>query len=352
MSSVVSSIVKPVGDIVGGVTGGLMGGIGIGNAQAANPNISSPVSADELTSAKTGQNNALNQQAQFLQAVQGQNGLQNQSNVYGQLQSIANGTGPNPAQAQLAQATQANTANQAALMAGQRGASANPALIARQAAMQGAANQQNAAGQAATLGAQQQMSAIGQMGNIANDQAQMQANATQANTNANTAQQQQLLGAQGNYNNALLGQSGQQNELTLGNQTSKNNFIGNVMGAAGTALGMAKGGPVSMLGKHFCAMAKGGPVPALLSPGEKYLSPQAVAQVQQGAKPMQAGQTVPGTPKVGGAKNDYANDTVPATLQTGGIVLPRSVTQSKDKDEKARAFVAAILAKKGKGLKK
>src|ERR1700679_261280 len=79
------------------------------------------------------------------QALQGQNGLGNQSQVYGQLQGVANGTGPNPAQAQLAQATGANTANQAALMAGQRGSAANVGLLARQAAQQGAANQQAAA---------------------------------------------------------------------------------------------------------------------------------------------------------------------------------------------------------------
>src|SRR5271169_6853465 len=68
---------------------------------------------------------ALAQQQAMVQALQAQNGIQNQSNVYNQFQGIANGTGPNPAQAMLSQATGANVANQASLMAGQRGSNAN-----------------------------------------------------------------------------------------------------------------------------------------------------------------------------------------------------------------------------------
>jgi len=100
--------------------------------------------------------------------------------------------------------------------------------------------------------------------------------------------------------------------------------------------------------KSFGLMAEGGPVQALVSPGEKYLPPQAVNEVAQGKKsPISAGETIPGKPKVSGAKNSYANDTVPKTLQEGGIVLPRSVTQSKDPAKAAHAFVSAILARKG-----
>lgn len=96
--------------------------------------------------------------------------IQNQQQgLANQLQNQANGQGPNPAQAALNQATGQNVSNQAALMAGQRGASANPGLIARQAAQQGAAIQQNAVGQSATLQAQQQLAAQQQL------QAQQQA---------------------------------------------------------------------------------------------------------------------------------------------------------------------------------
>ena len=71
-------------------------------------------------------------------------------------------------------------------------------------------------------------------------------------------------------------------------------------------------------------------------------------KVEHGANPMEVGKTVPGKPKVAGAKNSYANDTVPATLDEGGIVLPRSVTKAKDPSKEAAKFVAAIMAKKGK----
>ena len=95
------------------------------------------------------------------------------------------------------------------------------------------------------------------------------------------------------------------------------------------------------------AFARGGPVPAMLSPGEKYLSPDKVDKVANGADPLSEGKKVPGKPKVAGAKNDYANDTVKATLQEGGIVLPRSVTQSKNPHWAAKKFVESVMAKQG-----
>jgi hypothetical protein len=114
----------------------------------------------------------------------------------------------------------------------------------------------------------------------------------------------------------------------------------------------ADGGLVGLAKKvlPFIMAAQGGQVPALLSPGEKYLAPDKVAKVANGADPMREGKTVPGKPKVGGAKNDYANDTVKATLQEGGIVLPRSVTQSKNPHWAAKKFVEEVMAKKH-GLK-
>lgn len=91
-------------------------------------------------------------------------GLQNlaaqQQGTANQYQNIANGTGPNPAQAMLNQQTGQNVANQAALMAGQRGAGANVGLMARQAAQQGANTQQQAVGQGATMQANQQIAGL------------------------------------------------------------------------------------------------------------------------------------------------------------------------------------------------
>lgn len=117
------------------------------------------------------------------------------------------------------------------------------------------------------------------------------------------------------------------------------NFNGNESSLASTSQSLA---PQSAM------LAKGGKVPALLSPGERYLPPSEAAKVVHGKKDaMKAGKKVPGKPAVGGAKNSYANDTVPATLETGGIVIPRSVTQQKDPQMAAHAFVAAHFQQKG-----
>jgi hypothetical protein len=94
-------------------------------------------------------------------------------------------------------------------------------------------------------------------------------------------------------------------------------------------------------------MANGGKVPALVSPGEIYLSPEKAAAVKAGKASPLSGEKIKGKPVVGGAVNSYANDIVPKTLEAGGIVLPRSVTQAPDKKEKAKKFVEA-LKKKGK----
>lgn len=99
--------------------------------------------------------------------------------------------------------------------------------------------------------------------------------------------------------------------------------------------------------------AKGGPVPAMVSPGEKYLTPSsAKAVAKEGKNPMKVGKTIPGKPKVSGAKDSYANDIVPATLEEGGIVIPRSVTQAKDSEKKAIEFVRDHYARGGQIPKK
>lgn len=364
-------------------------------------------SPEQLKTSWAQQQSSLKQQQDFVNALNTQNGLSNQSNVFnqmqgttGQLQDVANGTGPNPAMAALNQATGQNVANQAALMAGQRGAGANTGLIARQAAQQGGNLQQQAAGQGATMQAQQQLAGLNalqqqqaQMANLANTQVGQQQQGLSTYGQEASAQRGQLLGQQQSANqiNAQMAQQ---------NQGAKNQMIGNLMGAAGTGLGMMFGGPMgasiggsmgsmfggaktqdmaaptqastnefgtmlaaeggqvpitqigprSAYGKHI-AMAKGGKVPALVSPGEVYLKPNEVKEVAKGKKHPMSGEKIPGEAKVKGAKNDYANDTVHKTLDEGGIVLPRSVTKSKDADKKAIEFVQAILAKHHKGLK-
>lgn len=375
---------------------------------------------------------ALAAQNSLLTQLQAQNGLGNQSQAYDQFQGIVNGTGPNPALAQLNQTTGQNIANQTAMMAGQRGASANPALIARQAAMQGGNQQQNAVGQAAILQAQQSLNALQHAGNIANTQVNNQMGQTNTNTQSQQNEQSNIL-------NAMMGTNAQKNALINATAAQQASFGMAGMGGAGSAMGamgggstaggaaaggaaagggssmaalavaeggeipsmeslqsdpnvkkvdINTGGPMSTIGRYFSSintsptvnsdsqdpfkmgqqigtavgtgirnmyvdqsqqpsqMASGGKVPALLSPGERYLPPEKVDEVKKGANPMKEGQKVPGKPKVKGAKNDYANDTVKADLEEGGIVIPRSITQSKDAEKKSIAFVRALLARK------
>ena len=184
---------------------GLNGGI-----NGTGQNLTAGTNSAQLNTAYGGAQNSLQSQQALLNAIQGQNGLGNQSQIYNQLQGVVNGTGPNPAQAQLAQATGTNVANQAALMAGQRGAGANVGLMARQAAQQGANTQQQAAGQAATLQAQQSLGALGQAGNLANTQAANQIAATGANTQAQQNEQSMLQNANSSMNQQQAGLAGQQ----------------------------------------------------------------------------------------------------------------------------------------------
>ena len=458
----------------------ITGGGGAGDAyKPSGTNILQPANTDQANMLYNQSQQGINGQQSFLQALQAQHGIQNQANVFNQLQGVANGTGPNPAKAQLAQATGANVANQAALAAGQRGAGSNAGLIARQAAMQGAGLQQQAAGQAATLQANQSLNTLNQLGALSTNQVQQQQNAQNAYNQAAQGEQQNILGAIGAQNNANIGMQSNLNNVSgqLANTVSgqQADLIGNLAGGAGSALisSFADGGevedqsepdsgftmpssplsdtlaglnaaipasslsngPTSAVGQHFMNQqdaskpdivqgmqsssskpksalggagnilgkgmgslvgqglsaagdyifggglssgfgalaggagdaigaaaanpavddaavavlaAKGGKVKALLSPGEKYLPPSKVDAVAKGKiDPMKAGKTVPGKPKIKGAKNSYANDIVPAELEEGGIVLPRSVTQSKNPEWAAHKFVLDVMAKKG-----
>jgi hypothetical protein len=442
--------------------------------------------ANPYVAALAGQTNSnIGQQQALVNALQAQGGVGNQASVMGQQQALANqlaamarGEGPNPAMAQLANTTGQNVANQAALMAGQRGAGANAGLMARQIGQQGAAAQQQAAGQAAAMRAQQQLNAIGalqgqqgamanlasqqvaqqqaglgQLGNLTNAQqaAMIQAmlqnqgmqlqqqglqqsaanalnqaalqkqglgqsgaeamnaaalqqqglgqNAAQAQNAAMLQNANQQMGALGGYNSANIGNVANFNEANqqkyktdLLHATQAINMVSDALsgplkafgmgapgGAAGGGGGASAAGPLAM-----AALAEGGPVyanssnqsasmkenykgksefgrfmyahggkapkdvPALVSPGEIYLSPDKAKKAKAGKIDPLKGEKIKGKPVVKGAVNSYANDTVPKTLKEGGIVLPRSVTQSKDPKAAAERFIAALKAKKGK----
>ncbi len=208
--------------------------------------------------AAMGQQGALNTQLGSANGVGVQQGgikaLQNtygqQGNTLGQLQGVANGTGPNPAQAMLNQATGQNVANQSAMMAGQRGAGSNVGLMARQAAQQGAATQQQAAGQGATMQANQQLNALGQMGGQESAMGNTAGNIVGAGAGL-TGQQQagigqqfgqgtQAAGMQQSGINALYGQgqgavNAQQNQLGA-NAGIAQNQVGNLAGVTNNNL--------------------------------------------------------------------------------------------------------------------
>jgi hypothetical protein len=503
-----------VSSIVTALTGG--GGAGMAFKPTAAPIMSGVNEQQAQDQYGNVQQGLLNQQ-NLVDALKAQHGLQNQTNTFNQLQGVANGEGPNPAQAMLNNQTGQNIAAQNALMAGQRGTSANTGLLARQAAMQGANIQQQAAGQGAAMQANQSMNALNQMSGLSTNQANQLNNAQQAYNNAALQGQQNVLGGVNNLNQANVGMQSNMNNVSGGLAGhvagQQGNMMGNMMGGIGSAMNLFKGGggaggmmgsiggasdgatmaggagdiggasgmldagemlaanggmvpklkkyaeggmtelqsvqqpmqsngPQSIFGKSqedkepdvykqaavatmpitgqaapqpdmmgqlgdiqntvhnqitgdnasskradgssagiqfdfgdagkggakgasfgshfgpwgtaigglagalgggFTYEAEGGKVPALVSPGEKYLDPQDVRKVQQGADPLKVGETIPGKPKVGGAKNSYANDIVPKTLESGGIVLPRSVTQHEDAPRKAAEFVAAIL---------
>lgn len=294
------------------------------------------------------------------------------------------GGGPNPALTQLNQTTGQNVNNQAALMAGQRGAGSNPGLLARQIAMNGAQTQQNAVGQAATLQAQQQLAAeqglSGLYGNIGNEQLGEQGVNNQLFGTASGAQNAQNNTNVTNYADTQgINQKTAAANAAASNQTQGGifNAIGGVLGGLVSpitgALGLtgasaapagsagavtqpavqpafAKGGTVkypshlkgiALLYHPMCAggtpMAAGGKVPVMLSPGEVSVSPEGEAK------------KVPGKAKVKG--DSLKNDVVPAKLEAGGVVIPRSIVNSDDPIKNATKFLVDHL-KKQKGSKK
>lgn len=278
------------------------------------------------------------------------------------------------------------------------GATSYIGLMARQAAQQGGNLQQQAAGQGAALQAQQSLGALNQLGGMAGQQVGQGLNAYGQAAGVAGQQAGNQLAAQNAYNQAALQGRGQdlaaiQNaqQMNVQQQMGANQLnatqamaqsqrqagmFGGVLNAAGTvgAALLAKGGqvqssnhyanggnvmppnsggPQSALGRFMAGsqpmmMAQGGKVPAMVSPGERYIPPQQVEAIKNGTNPMKLGEKIPGNPKVSGAKDSYKNDTVPKTLEEGGIVIPRSVTQSKDAERKAQEFVAAVFARKGK----
>lgn len=296
---------------------------------------------------------AMGQQQALISALNAQNGIGNQSNVFNQLNDVAHGQGPNPAQAMLNQATGANVANQAAMAAGQRGASGNVGLMARQAAQAGSNAQQQAAGQGATMQANQSLGALGQMGGIANQQASQQIGAVGNLNQMAQNEQGQVMNSVNNQNNINAGIAQQQAQ-------AGSNLLGGIVSGVGSLA--AKGA-----GFHDGGMAEN---PKLAKVPESHRFAGAadrrakypahlrdVAHLYHGGMPEEAGTSdftdggsVPGEPVV--QHDSVKNDVVPAMLTPKEIVLPISVTQSDNAPEEAARFVARELQKHNGGGKK
>lgn len=374
LTPVVSTVAGTAGQIGADAINGLGKTMqGIGSAFTAQNNYNAQL-APQMQSDYSGvinqsAVNALSGYDQFLQNQGQQQGVANQlQNTSGQYQNIVNGTGPNPAQAMLANTTGQNVSQQAALMAGQRGAGANAGLLARQNAMQGAGIQQQAVGQGAALQANQSLNALsglqsnqvaqgnlyGQMGS----QVQGQQNVN-AGLFSNAAQAQNAQNANNIANYGM--EQGINSKVSQSNADAVNKTTSGLMGGAASLFSLAEGGkvpsangPKSMVAqilKGGHGYAKGGKVvPAMVSPGEKYLNPREAKKVAEGkASPAKEGKVIPGKPKFKG--NNYANDTVPAKLESGGVIIPNSVMQSDDPIKGAAAFVRAHLGRSS-GLKR
>lgn len=214
----------------------------------------------------------------------------------GALNAQMAGTGPSVAQNQLNETTGANVNRANAMAASQKGI--NPALAAKMGIDASAMANQQAAGQAATLRAGEQIGARGELANVLNQQAQQK--------NQNLATLGGLLGNQSanKIANAGMAQgisanvSNANTQQAAANDASRTQMIGGLAQAGGT---IAAGG--------FGKKAHGGLI--------------------EGDHPQ--------------------NDVVPAMLSPGEIVLPRSIVQSPDAAERAKAFVEAIKkSSKGK----
>ena len=226
----------------------------------------------------------------------------------------------------LNQATGTNVSNQAALMAGQRGASQNVGLIARQAGQQGAQIQQQAAGQGATLQANQSLNALNSMGSIAGQQVNQQ-QAALSELQKGTAQQQSTV-----YN-AISAQNAarvnaQNNADTLNTrmnmQNAQNN--GNLLNSSAASIGAAD----SLLQKAFdgntAANSPSGDItPTGESTNADLTMPDTgmMTAAHGGQVNLKGGGHVPGKAAVKG--DSIKNDTVPAMLSPKEIVIPRSI---------------------------
>lgn len=241
-----------------GLLGTVNGLLGLNdNFKAGSANIQAGTNQAQLNQSYQGVQSGLTQQQNLTNQLQPgvAQGLNAESNLSQQLANEAAGRGPNPALAALNQSTGQNIQQQAALMAGQRGAGANAGLLATEAARQGAETQQQAIGQAATLQAQQQLAAQQEEQNLASTQIGQGATAIQ-NVNQQQQNEQNILqGANTSANNAAVGMQSNINNVNAqtaaANQNMAGNLFGGILSGASSAISsigslFAEGGLVKM----------------------------------------------------------------------------------------------------------
>lgn len=264
------------------------------------------------------------------------------------LQQQMNGGGPNLANQNLQNFTGQNIANQAALMGGQRGASSNVGLMARQIGQQGANIQQQAAGQSASNVLQQQLAAQQQLGGALSSQGQLANQYYGTAVNGQNAQNANIMGDIQGANRIGSEQAGQNASMNRGIMGGLGNVAGSLAGlGGGKEKFFAQGGQVQQPQQ---------PLPP--SWQQNFLSglkPPVNAQMMaQGGLPFaphdyrQGGEVKASNPKQKAIKsgNSLANDKIPAMLSEQEVVLPREVTQSPNAPQAAAQFMAQVMAGK------
>lgn len=335
----VAAVAAPV------VMNALSGGSGGGGGGPRGVNLTSAQSDPWNLQARQKSLDYQEQQGAFVNEVQQNAGIGNQGNIFNQqqqlanqLQAQANGQGPNPAQAMLANTTGQNASQQAALMGSQRGSSGNVGLMARQAGMQGGAIQQQAAGQGAALMAQQQIAAQqnlmqqqGQMGNLAGNMVNQGLQGGQGQIGALQNQQAMQLQSLANWNSVNASASN-------GSQAANAEFAKMGQQQQG-AMAQGGGSMLSVAGKY-----NGGTIQNYANGGK--VQPSSKFGQKCHGMMMKTGGDVPGHAQVKG--NSPKNDTVPAMLSPGEVVIDRETLNSKGKEGQAARFLKAYLAKKNR----
>jgi hypothetical protein len=343
-----------------------------------------------LSGVSTGVGKSFTPQNQY-QFDQSMGGVQANQNALAQaLLAQSQGQGPNPAQNMLNQATNQNIQQNAGFTASQKGI--NPALAARLASQNQANMSQQAAGQGALMGAQQQLNAQQQLGNLYGQQAGENIAGQQINagvTAQNAAANQKTAGGFWNgLSGGLLNKGGEVKAYAGGGQVDASQQIANQMlssaGVTSWPIGVPDskgpsgskspfdspldmsggtamaGGPMDAIGGAGGAGAgdalggagavalayRGGKIPAHLEHIAKIYHPQAFIPASNTEHLKAKGGKVPGKAQIPG--DSVKNDTVKTMLSPGEMVIPRSVMQSKDPAEAAKAFVAQKLKEKSK----